>query len=100
MRIHKLLQRIRSVISSKKAELKLTGRAEKEYNRIMSDLKKMTPEERMEVFKSKQKKPLVFEEEIGGTTYLVRTFFQSKGNETLLDRAENYVVRNLKKFAL
>ncbi len=95
MRIHKLLQRICKVFSSKKAELELTGRTEKEYNRIMSELKKMTREERMEVFKSKQKKPLVFEKEIDGTTYIVRTVFQSEGNETLLDRAESFVVRKL-----
>lgn len=95
MRIHKLLQRIRSVISSKKAELKLTGRAEKEYNRIMSDLKKMTPKERMDVFQNMKQKPIRFTKEIDGTTYLIRTFFQSEENETLLDRAANFVTRNL-----
>lgn len=93
--VHSVLQRMHKLLSSRRAALELTGRAEKEYNRIMADLKEMTPEERMNFFKSKQKNPLVFEKEIDGTTYLVRTFFQSEGNETLLDRAENFVARNL-----
>ena len=95
MKIHNLLQRIYSVISSKKAALELTGRAEKEYNRIMTELKKMTPEERKKYFQSIKKEPVRFLKKIDGTTYIVRTVFQSEGNETLLDRAENYVVRNL-----
>ncbi|MBQ3927017.1 MAG: transposon-encoded TnpW family protein, partial [Clostridia bacterium] len=32
---------------------------------------------------------------IDGTTYIVRTFFQPDGNETVLDRVEQFVVRNL-----
>ena len=95
MKIHNLLQRIYSVISSKKAALELTGRAEKEYNRIMTELKKMTPEERKKYFQSMKQEPVHFLKKIDGTTYIVRTFFQSGGDETLLDRAENYVVRNL-----
>ena len=95
MKIHNLLQRIHSVISSKKAELELTGRAEQEYDRIMKELKKMTPEERKKYFQSMKQEPVRFLKKIDGTTYIVRTFFQSEGNETLLDRAENYVVRNL-----
>ena len=95
MKIHNLLQRIHSVISSKKAALELTGRAEKEYNRIMTELKKMTPEERKKYFQSIKQEPVRFLKKIDGTTYIVRTVFQSEGNETLLDRAEKYVVRNL-----
>lgn len=95
MKIHNLLQRIYSVISSKKAALELTGRAEKEYNRIMAELKQMTPEERKKYFQSLKQEPVHFLKKIDGTIYIVRTFFQSEGNETLLDRAENYVVRNL-----
>ena len=52
MIFHNFLQQIHSVISSKKAELELTGRAEKEYNRIMTELKKMTHEERRMVFQT------------------------------------------------
>lgn len=95
MKIYNLLQRIYSVISSKKAALELTGRAEKEYNRIMTELKKMTPEERITFFQNMKSESVRFTKEIDGTTYIVRTFFQSGGDETLLDRAENYVVRNL-----
>ena len=95
MKNHNLLQRIYSVISSKKAALELTGRAEKEYNRIMKELKKMTPEERRMVFQNMKQEPVRFTKEIDGTTYIVRTVFQSKSNETLLDRVESFVVRNL-----
>jgi hypothetical protein len=55
----------------------------------------MTPEERRTVFQNMKQEPVRFTKEIDGTTYIVRTFFQSGGDETLLDRAENYVVRNL-----
>ena len=95
MIFHNFLQQIHSVFSSKKAELELTGRAEKEYDRIMKELKKMTPEERKKYFQSIKQEPVRFLKKIDGTTYIVRTFFQSGGDETLLDRAENYVVRNL-----
>ena len=95
MKIHNLLQRIYSVISSKKAALELTGRAEKEYNRIMAELKKMTPEERWTVFQNMKQEPVRFMKKIDGTTYIVRTFFQPDGNETVLDRVEQFVVRNL-----
>lgn len=95
MKIHNLLQRIHSVFSSKKAALELTGRAEKEYDRIMKELKKMTPEERRMVFQNMKLEPVCFTKEIDGTTYIVRTVFQSKSNGTLLDRVENFVVRNL-----
>ena len=95
MLFHNFLQQIHSVFSSKKAELELTGRAEQEYGRIMSELKKMTPEERKKYFQSVKQEPVHFLKKIDGTTYIVRTVFQSKSNETLLDRAENYVARNL-----
>ena len=95
MKIHNLLQRIYSVISSKKAALELTGRAEKEYNRIMAELKQMTPEERMAFFQNMKSESVRFLKKIDGTTYIVRTFFQSESNETLLDRVESFVVRNL-----
>ncbi len=95
MKIHNLLQRIHSVFSSKKAALELTGRAEKEYKRIMSELKQMTPEERKKYFQSMKPESVRFLKKIDDTTYIVRTVFQSEGNETLLDRAENYVFRNL-----
>ena len=95
MIFHNFLQQIHSVFSSKKAELELTGRAEQEYGRIMSELKKMTPEERKKYFQSVKQEPVHFLKKIDGTTYIVRTVFQSKSNETLLDRAENYVARNL-----
>ncbi len=95
MIFHNFLQQIHSVFSSKKAELELTGRAEQEYDRIMKELKKMTPEERRMVFQNMKLEPVRFTKEIDGTTYIVRTVFQSKGNETLLDRAESFVVRNL-----
>ncbi len=95
MIIHNLLQRIYSVFSSKKAALELTGRAEKEYKRIMAELKKMTPEERMAFFQNMKSESVRFMKKIDGTTYIVRTVFQSKSNETLLDRVESFVVRNL-----
>ena len=95
MIFHNILQQIHSVFSSKKAALELTGRAEKEYNRIMSELKKLTPEERRTVFQNMKQEPVCFTKEIDGTIYIVRTFFLSESNETLLDRAENYVFRNL-----
>ena len=95
MIFHNILQQIHSVFSSKKAALELTGRAEKEYNRIMSELKQMTPEERLAFFQNMKQEPVRFMRKIDGTTYIVRTFFQSESNETLLDRAENYVFRNL-----
>ena len=95
MIFHNFLQQIHSVFSSKKAELELTGKAEQEYDRIMKELKKMTPEERRMVFQNMKLEPVRFTKEIDGTTYIVRTVFQSKSNETLLDRAENFVVRNL-----
>ena len=95
MIFHNFLQQIHSVFSSKKAELELTGRAEQEYDRIMKELKKMTPEERKKYFQSIKQEPVRFLKKIYGTTYIVRTFFQSESNETLLDRAENYVFRNL-----
>ena len=95
MIFHNFLQQIHSVFSSKKAELELTGRAEKEYKRIMSELKQMTSEERMDFFQNMKPESVRFLKKIDGTTYIVRTFFQSEGNETLLDRAESFVVRNL-----
>ena len=95
MIFHNFLQQIHSVFSSKKAELELTGRAEKEYDRIMKELKKMTPEERKKYFQSIKQEPVRFLKKIDGTTYIVRTFFQSESNETLLDRVESFVVRNL-----
>ena len=95
MIFHNFLQQIHSVFSSKKAELELTGRAEKEYNRIMSELKKLTPEERRTVFQNMKQEPVCFTKEIDGTTYIVRTFFQPVSNEDLLDRAEQFMVRNL-----
>ena len=85
----------RRLLSSCRASLELTGRAEKESKRIMAELKKMTPEERKKYFQSMKQEPVRFLKKIDGTTYIVRTFFQSEGNETLLDRAENFVVRNL-----
>ena len=95
MIFHNFLQQIHSVFSSKKAELELTGKAEQEYDRIMKELKKMTPEERRMVFQNMKLEPVRFTKEIDGTTYIVRTVFQSEGNETLLDHAESFVVRNL-----
>ena len=95
MIFHNILQQIHSVFSSKKAELELTGRAEKEYNQIISELNKMTPEERRMVFQNMKLEPVRFTKEIDCTTYIVRTVFQSKSNETLLDRVESFVVRNL-----
>ena len=91
----RLIRKIRSFLTDCTAALELTGRAEKEYNRIMAELKKMTPEERWTVFQNMKQEPVCFTKEIDGTTYIVRTFFQSESNETLLDRAENYVFRNL-----
>ncbi len=85
----------RRLLSSRRASLELTGRAEKEYKRIMAELKQMTPEERMAFFQNMKSESVRFLKKIDGTTYIVRTFFQSEGNETLLDRAENFVVRNL-----
>ena len=93
--IHSLLQRIRTLPSSRRAALELTGRAEDEYNRIMAELKKMTQEERRTVFQNMKQEPVLFMKKIDGTTYVVRTFFQSEGNETMLDRAEQFMVRNL-----
>ena len=75
--------------------MQLTGRAEKEYNRIMSELKQMTPEERLAFFQNMKQEPVRFMRKIDGTTYIVRTFFQADGTETVLDRAEQFVVRNL-----
>lgn len=95
MKIHNLLQRIYSFLSSQKAALELTGRAEKEYNRIMAELEKMTPEERRTVFQNMKREPVRFLKKIDSTTYLVRTFFQPDSNETVLNRAEQFVVRNL-----
>ena len=95
MSLKGLRKRIYKFLSDKRASLELTGRAEKEYKRIMSELKQMTPEERKKYFQSMKQEPVRFLKKIDGTTYIVRTFFQSEGNETLLDRAENYVVRNL-----
>ena len=95
MIIHNLLQQIHSVFSSKKGALELTGRAEQEYDRIMKELKKMTPEERRMVFQNMKLEAVCFTKEIDGTTYIVRTFFQPVSNEDLLDRAEQFMVRNL-----
>lgn len=89
------IRKIRSLLSDCTAALELTGRAEKEYNRIMAELKKMTPEERRAVFQNMKQKPVRFMKKIDGTTYVIRTFFQSDSNEDLLDRAEQFVVRNL-----
>ena len=91
----RLIRKIRSFLTDCTAALELTGRAEKEYKRIMSELKQMTPEERMDFFQNMKSESIRFLKKIDGTTYIVRTFFQSEGNETLLDRAENFVVRNL-----
>ena len=95
MKLYNLWNRICSFLSSQKAAIELTGRAEKEYNRIMSELKKMTPEERRTVFQNMKQKTVRFLKKIDGTTYIVRTFFQSDSDEDLLDRAEQFVVRNL-----
>ncbi len=95
MIFHNFLQQIHSVFSSKKGALELTGRAEKEYNRIMAELEKMTPEERRTVFQNMKQEPVRFMKKIDGTTYIVRTFFQPEGNNTVLDRAEQFVIRNL-----
>ena len=95
MSLKGLRKRIYKFLSDKRASLELTGRAEKEYNRIMAELKKMTPEERWTVFQNMKQEPVRFMKKIDGTTYIVRTFFQSEGNEALLDRAESFVVRNL-----
>ena len=95
MNLKGLRKRIYKFLSDKRASLELTGRAEKEYKRIMSELKQMTPEERMDFFQNMKSESIRFLKKIDGTTYVVRAFFQSEGNETLLDRAENYVVRNL-----
>ena len=94
MNLKGLRKRIYKFLSDKRASLELTGRAEKEYKRIMSELKQMTPEERMDFFQNMKSESIRFLKKIDGTTYVVRAFFQSEGNETLLDRAENYVVRN------
>ena len=95
MNLKGLWKRLCKSLSDKRASLELTGRAEKEYKRIMSELKQMTPEERMDFFQNMKSESIRFLKKIDGTTYIVRTFFQSEGNETLLDRAENFVVRNL-----
>lgn len=95
MKTHNLWHRICNFLSSQKAALELTGRAEKEYNRIIAELKKMTPEERRTIFQNMNQKPVRFMKKIDGTTCLVRTFFQPEGNETVLDRAEQFVIRNL-----
>ena len=95
MKTHNLWHRICNFLSSQKAALELTGRAEKEYKRIIAELKKMTPEERLTVFQNMKQEPVRFMKRINGTTYLIRTFFQPDGNETMLDRAEQFVVRNL-----
>ena len=92
---HNLLQRIRTLLSSRRATLELTGRAEKEYKRIMSELKQMTPEERMDFFQNMKSEPIRFMKKIDGTIYVIRTFFQPVSNEDLLDRAEQFMVRNL-----
>ena len=89
------LYHFRRLLSSRRASLELTGRAEKEYSRIMAELKQMTSDERMAFFQNMKSESIRFLKKIDGTTYVVRAFFQSEGNETLLDRAENYVVRNL-----
>ena len=91
----RLIRKIRSFLTDCTAALELTGRAEKEYNRIMAELKKMTPEERWTVFQNMKQEPDRFMKKIDGTTYIVRTFFQPDGNETVLDRVEQFVVRNL-----
>ena len=95
MSLKGLRKRIYKFLSDKRASLELTGRAEKEYKRIMSELKQMTPEERKKYFQSMKQEPVRFLKKIDGTTYIVRTFFQSESNETLLDRVESFVVRNL-----
>ena len=95
MNLKGLRKRIYKFLSDKRASLELTGRAEKEYKRIMSELKQMTPEERMAFFQNMKSESVRFLKKIDGTTYIVRIFFQSEGNETLLDRAESFVVRNL-----
>ena len=95
MNLKGLRKRIYKFLSDKRASLELTGRAEKEYKRIMSELKQMTPEERKKYFQSMKQEPVHFLKKIDGTTYIVRTFFQSESNETLLDRVESFVVRNL-----
>lgn len=89
------IRKIRSLLSDCTAALELTGRAEKEYNRIMAELKKMTPDERRAVFQNMKQKPVRFMKKIDSTTYVIRTFFQSDSNEDLLDRAEQFMVRNL-----
>ena len=89
------IRKIRSLLSDCTAALELTGRAEKEYNRIMAELKRMTPEERLSFFQNMKQKPVRFLKKIDGTTYVIRTFFQSDSNEDLLDRAEQFMVRNL-----
>ena len=89
------IRKIRSLLSDCTAALELTGRAEKEYNRIMAELKKMTPEERRAVFQNMKQEPIRFMKKIDGTTYIVRTLFQPVSNEDLLDRAEQFMVRNL-----
>ena len=95
MNLKGLWKRLCKSLSDKRASLELTGKAEKEYNRIMAELKQMTPDERMAFFQNMKPESVRFLKKIDGTTYIVRTFFQSEGNETLLDRAENFVVRNL-----
>ena len=95
MSLKGLRKRIYKFLSDKRASLELTGRAEKEYKRIMSELKQMTSEERMDFFQNMKPESVRFLKKIDGTTYIVRTFFQSEGNEALLDRAESFVVRNL-----
>ena len=90
-----VLHRTSRLLCSHNGTLELTGRAEKEYNRIMAELKRMTPEERRAVFQNMKQESVRFTKKIDGTTYVVRTFFQSEGNETMLDRAEQFMVRNL-----
>ena len=95
MNLKGLWKRFCKSLSDQQASLQLTGRAEKEYNRIMSELKKLTPEERKTFFQNMKLEPIRFLKKIDGTTYIVRTVFQSKSNETLLDRVESFVVRSL-----
>ena len=95
MNLKGLWKRLCKSLSDKRASLELTGRAEKEYNRIMAELKKMTPEERRAVFQNMKQEPIRFMKKIDGTIYVIRTFFQPVSNEDLLDRAEQFMVRNL-----
>ena len=95
MNLKGLWKRLCKSLSDKRASLELTGRAEKEYKRIMAELKKMTPEERRAVFQNMKQEPIRFMKKIDGTIYVIRTFFQPVSNEDLLDRAEQFMVRNL-----